>query len=267
MILFPNAKINLGLNIVEKRWDGFHNIETVFYPIKINDSLEIIEAADTEFFAHGIEIPGDNHDNICLKAYDLLKHDFNLPPIEIHLLKNIPVGAGLGGGSADGAFMIKLLNQKFGLGLTIEQMQVYARKLGSDCAFFIENKPVFAFGKGDEFTGQEINLEHHFLVLVKPAIHVSTADAYGGCAPSKPKTSLQMLLHLPITEWKGLVINDFETTVFPKYPAIARIKEELYENGALYASMSGSGSSVFGIFHEPVQLPNLENDHKVFYGV
>ncbi|POY36068.1 4-(cytidine 5'-diphospho)-2-C-methyl-D-erythritol kinase [Solitalea longa] len=267
MILFPNAKINLGLNIVEKRADGFHNIETVFYPIKINDSLEVIEATETKFNVHGVDIPGNVKDNICLKAYELLKHDFDLPAIEVHLLKNIPVGAGLGGGSADGSFMLKLLNQKFELGLTVQQLQNYARQLGSDCAFFIENKPVFAFGKGDEFVEQEVNLDTYYLVLVKPAIHVSTADAYGGCLPSKPQTSLQMLLHLPVAEWKALVMNDFESTVFPKYPEIRAIKEHLYNNGALYASMSGSGSSVFGIFHSPVQLPELGKIHKVFYGV
>ncbi|UKJ06409.1 4-(cytidine 5'-diphospho)-2-C-methyl-D-erythritol kinase [Solitalea lacus] len=267
MILFPNAKINIGLNIVEKRNDGFHNIETVFYPVKIHDSLEVIEAGETRFFAYGTTIPGTADDNICLKAYELLKRDYNLPSIHIHLLKNIPVGAGLGGGSADAAYMIRLLDQKFELGLQTQQMQQYARQLGSDCAFFIENKPVFAYGKGDEFVSQEIDLDRYFLVLVKPPVHVSTADAYGGCKPAKPASSLQMLLHLPILEWKALVNNDFEATVFPKYPEIAALKKELYDNGALYASMSGSGSSVFGIFKEPILLPQLEKDNKVFYGV
>lgn len=267
MIIFPNAKINIGLNIVEKRSDGFHNIETIFYPVKIHDSLEIIESSETEFFAHGINIPGNTTDNICLKAYELIKKDINLPHVHIHLLKNIPVGAGLGGGSADGAFMIKLLNQKFELGLTIEQMQRYARQLGSDCAFFIENTPVFAVGKGDEFLSQELNLEKYYIVLIKPDIHVSTIDAYGGCIPGKPAASLQLLANLPVSEWKNTIKNDFEKTVFKKYPSIQKIKEDLYEAGALYASMSGSGSSVFGIFEKETSLPQLEKENRVFYNV
>ncbi|MNH26893.1 4-diphosphocytidyl-2-C-methyl-D-erythritol kinase [compost metagenome] len=163
--------------------------------------------------------------------------------------------------------MIRLLNQKFELGLSVEQMQQYARRLGSDCAFFIENTPVFAVGKGDEFFSQELNLEKYFLVLIKPDIHVSTVDAYGGCKPEKPDTSLQLLAHLPVSEWKNTIKNDFEKTVFKKYPPIQKIKEELYRAGAMYASMSGSGSSVFGIFDKEVVLPHLEMEHKVFYGV
>lgn len=267
MIIFPNAKINIGLNIVEKRADGFHNIETIFYPIKIHDSLEIIVSDRTEFFAHGINIPGNATDNICLKAYELIKKDFDLPPVHIHLLKNIPIGAGLGGGSADGAFMITLLNQKFELGLTAEQMQQYARQLGSDCAFFIENTPVFAVGKGDEFLSQELNLEKYYIVLVKPDIHVSTIDAYGGCIPEKPAASLQLLANLPVAEWKNTIKNNFEKTVFKKYPSIQKIKEDLYEAGAIYASMSGSGSSVFGLFEKEIALPQLEKENKVFYNV
>ncbi|SMO67899.1 4-(cytidine 5'-diphospho)-2-C-methyl-D-erythritol kinase [Solitalea koreensis] len=267
MIVFPNAKINIGLNIVEKREDGFHNIETIFYPIKINDALEVIESEQTQFFSEGKQIPGNVEDNICLKAYHLLKHDFKLPPVHIHLLKNIPIGAGLGGGSSDGAYLIKLLNSKFNLQLCSEKMESYARKLGSDCAFFIENNPVFAVGKGDQFIDLELDLSKYFLVLVKPSIHVSTADAYGGCKPHKPLYSLQMLVRNPVSEWKNLIVNDFEDSVFTKYPEIKILKESLYESGALYVSMSGSGSSVYAFFSHQVNLPLIEANHQVFYNV
>lgn len=267
MLTFANAKINLGLFLTEKRADGYHNLETVFYPIQIKDAIELVDAEETSCLIKGLDIPGNAADNLCLKAFQALQDDFNLPHQQIVLLKNIPIGAGLGGGSADASFVIKLTNQKFGLGLSEEQMEGYARKLGADCAFFIKNQPVYAFAKGDEFKEYKIDLSNYFLVLVKPSVHVSTADAYSGVSVSKPANDLRQSLQLPVSEWKYLVFNDFEPSVFAKYPGIKQLKEQLYQAGATFALMSGSGSSVFAIFERPVQLPELEKDHQVFYGV
>ena len=267
MLTFANAKINLGLNLTEKRADGYHNLETIFYPIKLNDVVEIIDADETNCVIKGIDIPGDAEDNICLKAFKTLQKDFDLPHQQIILLKNIPVGAGLGGGSADAAFLIKLVNDKFTLGLSIEKMQDYARVLGADCAFFIENKPTFAFGKGDEFEDLKIDLSNYFMVLVKPEIHVSTAEAYSKVRVKQPTTSLKELINLPLSEWKANIVNDFETSVFEKYPEIDEIKTKLYAAGATFALMSGSGSSIFAIFERKVDLPELEKDNLVFYDV
>lgn len=267
MLAFANAKINLGLHITEKRQDGYHNLETVFYPVKICDVVELSDAGQTSCVVRGTDIPGDVNDNICLKAFLALQRDFVLPSQKITLLKNIPVGAGLGGGSSDAAFLIKLVNDKFKLGLTAGQMEDYARQLGADCAFFIQNKPVYAFGKGDEFSQLDIDLSNYYLILVKPAVHVSTAAAYEGITPSIPSTSLKDLIHLPLENWKQVLKNDFEATVFRKYPETEQIKTRLYEAGALYAAMSGSGSSVFGIFRSAVRLTDLEKDNQVFYDV
>lgn len=267
MLAFANAKINLGLNITEKRNDGFHNLETVFYPIKIYDAVELIDADDTACVIKGIDIPGNVADNICLKAFKTLQSEFNLPHQQIVLLKNIPIGAGLGGGSADAAFLIKLVNKKFNLGLTIAKMQDYARVLGADCAFFIDNKPAYAFGKGDQFEDVVIDLSKYFMVLVKPNIHVSTAQAYQNIKVKTPVKSLKDLIHLPLIEWKENISNDFEPSVFDQYPEIEKIKTELYAAGATFALMSGSGSSVFAIFEKPVQLPTLDKENQVFYGL
>ncbi|WP_316800679.1 4-(cytidine 5'-diphospho)-2-C-methyl-D-erythritol kinase [Pedobacter frigidisoli] len=267
MLSYPNAKINLGLYITEKRSDGYHNLETVFYPVNIKDVVEITDAEFSSCKIHGIEIPGDANDNLCIKAYELIKKDFDIPAQEIHLFKNIPVGAGLGGGSADCAFLIKLLNDKFDLHLSVERMQQYARQLGADCAFFIENKPVYAFNKGDDFEHCGVDLSDYFKVLVKPPVHVSTADAYALVKPKKPLQSLKEIIHLPLTTWKNKVINDFEPSVFAKYPQIHQIKTSLYNAGASFALMSGSGSSVFAIFNNPVKLPELEKDNLVYYDI
>ena len=267
MLTFANAKINLGLNLIEKRSDGYHNLETVFYPIQIRDAVELVDANTTSCITKGITIPGEDKDNICLKAFKQLQLDFNLPNQQIVLLKNIPVGAGLGGGSADAAFLIKLVNEKFNLGLSVSQMQSYARSLGADCAFFIKNEPVFAFDKGDEFEELEITLSNHYIVLVKPPIHVSTALAYASVKVKQPSISLKKLIHLPLKEWKTTVFNDFEPSVFVKYPQIEVIKTKLYAAGATFALMSGSGSSVFGVFEKLVNLPDLEKENLIFYGV
>ena len=267
MIVFPNAKINLGLNITERRPDGYHNLETIFYPLMIKDALEIVESDSLSFHSSGIRIPGDDKTNLCLKAYQLLKKDFDLPPVSVHLHKHIPIGAGLGGGSADAAFMITLLNQQFELRLNAEQMTNYARQLGADCAFFINDKPVYAFEKGDRFEPVELDLSMYHLVLVMPPVHVSTAEAYGGIKPKPTNVPLKELAQLPISEWQAHVKNDFEEHIFKLYPIIADVKDSLRQAGALYASMSGSGASVFGIFEQQPDLSALEKVHQVFYGV
>jgi 4-diphosphocytidyl-2-C-methyl-D-erythritol kinase len=265
MIVCPNSKINIGLNIINRRPDGYHNLETIFYPLNIKDALEIIEADELSFESSGLEIPGRLEDNLCIKGYHLLKKDFKLPPIKIHLHKRIPIGAGLGGGSADAAFFIRLLNQNFNLGLTDDQMVDYARRLGADCAFFIQNKPVFAFDKGDEFEPVKLDLSKYKIVLVMPPVHVSTAEAYSGVKPAPVQQSLMELIYKPVTEWKNYIKNDFEVSVFKNNPVIRGVKAALYESGAIYASMSGSGASVFGIFDELPDLSELEKTNEVFY--
>lgn len=264
MIVFPNAKINIGLNITERRPDGYHNLETVFYPLMIKDALEAVESSALTFQSSGIPIPGDEQHNLCLKAYNLLKADFDLPPLSIHLHKHIPIGAGLGGGSADAAFFIKLVNESYNLGLSNETLMNYARQLGADCAFFITNQPVYAYGKGDYFEDVELDLSMYKMVLVMPPVHVSTAQAYGGIKPAPVEHSLKDLIKKPISEWKQTIRNDFEPHIFEAFPIIAEIKNRLYSSGALYASMSGSGASVFGIFEDTPNLSGLPPDCQVF---
>ncbi len=245
MIIFPNAKINIGLNIVSRRSDGYHNLETIFYQMKINDALEIIKADKLSFESSGLGIPGRVEDNLCIKGYHLLKRDFDLPLIKIHLHKHIPIGAGLGGGSADAAFFIRLLNQSFNLGLTDDRMIDYARRLGSDCAFFIQNRPAFAFDRGDEFEPIKLDLSNYKIVVVMPPVHVSTAEAYSGVKPAPVKQSLMELIYRPVAEWKNHIKNDFEDSVFKNHPEIRGIKAALYEAGAIYASMSGERGLCF----------------------
>jgi 4-diphosphocytidyl-2-C-methyl-D-erythritol kinase len=258
MITFPNAKINLGLNVLGKRADGFHNIETVFYPVQWCDVLEMIpdhEAKkNTSFKTSGIKMYNVNKENLCLLAYHLLAEKYNLPPVKIHLHKIIPVGAGLGGGSSDAAFSLVMLNNLFDLKLTDEQLQDYATKLGSDCSFFIHNKPVFASGKGNEFEEIKLSLKNYFIILVKPKVHISTVKAYQHIIPKKPVASLKELIRQPITKWKETIQNDFEESIFKEFAVIRNCKSKLYNHGAVYASMSGSGSSVFGIFKEEKDL-------------
>ena len=256
MITFPNAKINLGLNIVERRPDGYHNLETIFYPIHLEDALEVVPlTGSTQEFdlkVTGTPIEGSPEDNLVVKAYRLLKRDFDLPPIHIYMYKHIPMGAGLGGGSSDAAFMIKLLNEKFDLGLSIDRMETYASQLGADCAFFIKDQPVFATGIGNVFEPIELSLKGMYIVLVKPVSSVSTKEAYAGVTPRRPAAPLTELIRRPIEEWKGCIVNDFEPSVFVAHPEIAAIKDKLYDMGAVYASMTGSGSTVYGIFKESV---------------
>lgn len=258
MISFPNAKINLGLHVIEKRPDGFHNLETVFFPVGWSDALEIAEADKFQFSTSGIAISGDPESNLVVKAYRLLQKDFKLPDLKIHLHKQIPFGAGLGGGSSDAAFMLKLLNKSFNLGLVDKELLNYAAVLGSDCPFFILNKPVFATGRGEILQETTVSLNGMFILLVKPPVEVSTATAYQMVVPQKLKISLPELLSLPVQEWKGKVVNQFEQSVFQLYPELEALKKQLYELGAVYASMSGSGSCIFGLFNEiPAQYKNL----------
>ena len=262
MITFPNAKINLGLNIVEKRLDGYHNLETIFYPINLQDALEVTrrENNDKEYTLHisGSPLEGEPEDNLVVQAYKLLKKDYpGLLPVDIHMYKHIPAGAGLGGGSSDAACMIKPLNDKFSLGPSTERMEEYAVKLGGDCAFFIRKKTVFATGIGNLFEPVELSLKGYHIILIKPDIFVSTRDAFAEIKPVRPAVSLKEIVKQPMETWKNSMKNDFEDSVFKKFPEIAAIKDELYDLGAVYAAMSGSGSSVYGIFKAPIE--NVED--------
>lgn len=252
MIAFPPCKINLGLHVVSERPDGFHNIETCFYPVPLTDILEIIPAATFSFSKTGISLPGNNAENLCVKAYKLAQQQYALPPVAMHLHKRIPAGAGLGGGSSDAAFVLRLLNEIFELGISHITLQQDAAQLGSDCAFFLHNSPMLGKGRGEILTPVNINLKGYTLVLVKPNIHITTADAYRGITPHSPAESLSKVLEAGITHWKDRLVNDFEISVFKKHPEVAKIKNTLYQQGAVYAAMSGSGSSVYGIFKEPI---------------
>lgn len=255
MVVFPHCKINLGLSVISKRPDGYHNLETCFYPVPWRDVLEVIEGDSFHFEMSGINIPGDPERNLCVKAYRLLKDEHRLPEVSIHLHKVIPTGAGLGGGSSDAAFMLRLLNQKFDLGISQEKLVEYASRLGSDCAFFVNDLPMMGTGRGEILQPVAVSLEKKFLVVVKPSVHVSTADAFAGITPRQPDHNIQeVVTRVPIQQWKDLLRNDFEETVFRKYPEIENVKKRLYETGALYAAMSGSGSSVFGIFDQEVDV-------------
>lgn len=269
MLVFPNAKINLGLRIIEKRADGFHNLQSCFYPVGWTDALEIIPSEaglETTFSSSGLLIPGEVHTNLCVRAYNGLKADFALPPVHIHLHKIVPIGAGLGGGSADAAFTLTLLNERFDLGLSITQLEEYARALGSDCAFFIQNRPVYCVEKGDIFEEISVDLSGYHIVLVYPNLAISTAEAYAGVRPRQPEVPLRNQLQAPIETWRDIVHNDFEDSLFANYPVLAGLKQQLYDLGAVYASMSGSGSTVYGIFNAPVVIPNQFQAYSVWQG-
>lgn len=253
-ICFPNAKINIGLDIVSRRSDGYHNICTVFYPINITDAMEIMPSDEFIFDNHGIKIDCEIEKNLCYKAYKMLKDDFNLPTVKFVLYKHIPFGSGLGAGSSDAAFSIKMLNDMFSLKLTTEQMVAYASRLGADCAFFIQNRPMLAEGTGNIFHETKLNLSGKTLVLVLPPISVNTAKAYANCHPAEPEFTLEESIKLPLAQWKDRIKNDFEPTVFAENPLLAEIKQKLYERGAIFAQMSGSGSTMYGIFEAKPQL-------------
>jgi 4-diphosphocytidyl-2-C-methyl-D-erythritol kinase len=255
MISFPPCKINIGLNVRSKRGDGYHDIETCFYPVQWTDILEIIPSETLAFTCSGLSIPGNSNDNLCLKAYESLRKDFSLAPVKIHLHKVIPTGAGLGGGSSNAAHTLRLLNSIFNLKLKEDQLRKYATQLGSDCAFFIEDSPMIGMGRGEMLNRIQLKLNGKFIVLVKPDVHVSTAEAYEGIKPRPNAENLNdVLTKNTLSVWKDSVKNDFEESVFKKHPLINEIKSKLYQQGASYASMSGSGSAVYGIFEKPVDL-------------
>lgn len=262
MVTFPNGKINLGLNIVNKRKDGYHDIETVFYPVKFEEAIEVIEKKDIRFSLTGLAIEGDQENNLSIKAFHLLKKDFpQLPSVHLHLHKTIPMGAGLGGGSADGAFTLKLLNKKFDLHLSEKQLMDYSLQLGSDCPFFIPNKPCFAKGRGEILEMIDLDLSRYKIVIVHPCVHVSTSWAFSNISPAAPEKSIREIISQPIETWKEVLKNDFEKPVLNKYPAIKKIKDDLYNAKAIYSSMSGSGSAVYGFFEkaQPLSFSFPEN--------
>ena len=254
MITFPNAKINLGLHVTERRTDGYHNIETFFYPVGLCDALEILPSGSLEFYITGISLPGNMESNLVVKAYRLLQRDFDIPPVKIHLHKVIPPGAGLGGGSSDAAFALKMFNEIFVLNLSIPELEKYASLLGADCPFFIRNVSALATGKGELLNPFTIDLSDFDMVIIKPPFMVNTSLAYASVTPGIPDLPLAEIMLHPPEEWPGLLKNDFEKSVFKSFPEISDIKETLFSQGAVYASLSGSGSAVFGLFRK---IPDL----------
>ena len=274
MVVFPNVKINLGLFITSKRPDGYHNIESVFYPVPFTEALEvglraettvpsihfatpnlITEVGNVRFFQYGNPIPGNAESNLCIKVYQKLEEWYQLPPIDLHLLKTLPIGAGLGGGSADAAFTLRALIQFFNLRVSSKEATDMLASLGSDCPFFWHNKPAFVYGRGEQMRSLPLNLDHYYILLVHPGIHISTQEAYAGVSPKAPPIDLQLLPDLPVAGWKEVVYNDFEAHLFEKYPLLPWLKEELYALGADYASMSGSGSALYGLFPSEPSIP------------
>ena len=268
MIRFPNAKINLGLDIVRRRDDGYHDISTVFYPIQLVDSLEIVKSSGS---ASTLTVLGNKVDcpmekNLVMKACRLLESEFALPPVDIWLVKHIPDGAGLGGGSSDAAFTLVMLNEMFGLGLDKAQLACRAATLGADCAFFVYNEPMAASGIGDILSPAKVSLKGKALVLVKPEVSVPTKLAYSKVKPAEPSVGVEEILAMDTAQWKLLLKNDFEPSVFAEYPVVAEIKAKMYELGAEYASMSGSGSSVFGIFGSDNMAESVKNAFSSHFG-
>ena len=252
MLVFPNAKLNLGLYVTQRRPDGFHTLESVFVPLPWTDAFEMLPAAagqPTSLTLTGRHIPGDPATNLCVRAYELLQADFpHLPPVQLYLHKIVPIGAGLGGGSADAAFALRAANDLFRLNLSVEALESYARRLGSDCAFFIQNKPVLAMEKGDVFEEINLSLAGTGCMVVYPNLHIGTAEAYACISPGLPHHPLREALAQPMSTWRGTVGNDFETALTPSHPVLAEIKQRLYDAGATYASLSGSGSAVYGLW-------------------
>ena len=264
MVLFPNAKINLGLSITAKRKDGYHDITTCMVPIPLHDALEITFADKTSFTSTGFPIPGPEKDNLILKAFKLMRRDFNdLPHVHFHLHKAIPMGAGLGGGSADAAFALTMMNTLFDLHLENWFLEDYAAQLGSDCPFFIENTPKIATGRGEILEDISLDLKGCYLILINPNIHIGTKEAYEGVTPKPPEHDLGATL-ADRDLWQDRLVNDFEASIFPKHPEIADIKAKLYEMGAFYAAMSGSGSTVFGLFDNETELGNWPKEYFTF---
>lgn len=248
MIRFPNAKINLGLYIERRRPDGYHDISTVFYPVPLCDVVEVVPSDEVRLFTYGNPVNCPPEKNLVMKAYRLLADEFNLPPVDIYLHKHIPDGAGLGGGSSDASSVLLILRELFSLPLSDEELAARAAKLGADCPFFIYNRPMAARGIGDQFTPTEVDLSGKYIVIVKPEVSVPTAEAYAGVTPQEPQEAVEDIVADDITTWKERLANDFESSIFPKHQTLADIKQSLYDAGAVYAAMSGSGSAIFGLF-------------------
>jgi 4-diphosphocytidyl-2-C-methyl-D-erythritol kinase len=267
MILFPPAKVNLGLHILFKREDDYHEIETGMIPIPFTDILEITEADKFEFLQTGLAIPGNLDTNLCVKAFQLMKQKFAIPNVQIHLRKQIPMGAGLGGGSADAAYVLKGLNDLFKLNVSISELENLSAQLGSDCAFFIEHKPQIARGRGEVLSEINVDLKGKYLILLNPGIHVGTKEAYDGVQPRAASKRIEKVLSGSVDTWQSELLNQFEESIFPKFPLIKELKDSLIQLGAVYASMSGSGSSVFGIYKEkPTEIQLKLRDFLVFEG-
>ena len=268
MITFPIAKINLGLNVVEKRADGYHNLQTVFFPVPLLDALDVQEMGaefpsqyDCDLKVSNIHIDGDEQRNLVVRTYNLLKQDFpDMPRVHAHLYKGIPTQAGMGGGSSDCGFMITLLNKMFNLGLSDEQMIQYAARLGADCAFFILNKPWYAEGIGEKLQSIQLSLSGWYLSLVRPDIPVSTREAFALIKPHYPEFNCKEVVQLPVEEWRGKLTNDFEDSVFAVHPELGAVKDRLYELGATYAAMSGSGSTLFALSKQPLNLDEFAQE-------
>jgi 4-diphosphocytidyl-2-C-methyl-D-erythritol kinase len=270
MIIFPRAKINIGLRILEKRPDGFHNIETCFYPIPLCDALEFVIRKDgrktDNMKITGLMNDDDVDNNLVIKAVKLMRESFSIPYLRIHLHKNIPVGAGLGGGSSDAAGMLKALNKYFGFNLTSEELHTFAGRMGSDAPFFIDGTPSFAEGVGNILSEFPVDLSRYYFVMLNPGLNISTAEAYQGCIPCPTGLSLRQMLTLPIESWRSRVVNDFELSIFISHPLVGELKMALYEAGALYASMSGSGSTVYALFKEKTNLPESISRYLIYEG-
>jgi 4-diphosphocytidyl-2-C-methyl-D-erythritol kinase len=270
MLVFPKAKINLGLRITGKRTDGYHDIETLFYPVNLCDALEIVtntrDSGKDILTLTGYDLEEKPEENIVLRAVEKIREDFPVPFLRIHLHKNIPPGAGLGGGSSDAAFMLRAINRSFGLSMGTDELKTIAAGLGSDCPFFIDCQPSFASGRGEILSPSDSMLTGLYCVLINPGILISTREAYDECVPAVPDKPLSELTGKPVHQWKKLVTNDFEVTIFRKHPVVGTIKQALYDAGALYSSMSGSGSTVFGIFDKTPVIPDYLKKHEIYNG-
>jgi len=266
MVVYPNCKINLGLNVISKRPDGYHNIESVFYPVPWCDMLEIIPSEKNSFIFDGIGMQCPLEENLCYKAWDLVRKQFDIPGISLFLYKKIPFGAGLGGGSSDGAFVLKVLNDLFDLAIGSKTMATIASELGSDCTFFIDNRPGFVSGTGADIMPVELSLKGYYLLIIKPDVSVSTREAYGLITPKKPAVPLWEVIKQPVSEWKYQLTNDFEYPVIMNHPVIGRIKSRLYEAGALYAAMSGSGSAIYGLFEKETSIADNFSECLIWKG-
>lgn len=271
MITFPTCKINIGLNITSRRYDGYHDIETIFYPVRLCDALEFAvsdrQEGSDELIVTGIDIGNEPMDNLVVRAARKLREMYGIPVLKMHLHKVIPPGAGLGGGSADAAYLARAVNRHFDLNIPVEEVKDLVRELGSDCPFFIENTPSFATGRGEILTPVNQVIKDHYLVLLNPGVGISTREAYRSCTPSVPDVRLPELISNPISDWKNLIINDFEAFAVDRHPLIGKLKDELYSQGALFSLMSGSGSSVFGIFGQKPCLNDLLQQYTIWEGM